>query len=80
MGFIADAEEANKVDRVIVFTDEQDVDSDKNPANAKRLGTNNYIANVASYTNGINSDKWITITGFSESVLEYIRVSEQIIN
>lgn len=64
-------------DRVIVFTDEQDCDTGNSPDNARLLGKNNYILNVGSYQNGINSKKWLTITGFSEATLEFIRVLEQ---
>lgn len=64
-------------DRVIVFTDEQDCDYGRNPAYAARIGKNNYILNVGSYKNGINSDKWFTITGFSEAVLDYIQLAEE---
>ena len=49
------------------------------PSKAKRLGKEgqNYIANVGSYQNGINSGDWLTITGFSESMVDYIRESEK---
>lgn len=60
-------------DRVIVFTDEATHDRVPDPVK----NTNNYILNVASYQNGINNGKYVTITGFSEAVLEYIRLSEQ---
>jgi hypothetical protein len=81
MSYIADKENSNIVDRVIVFTDEMDTSlSGRNfdPSKAKRLGKEgqNYIANVGSYRNGINSNEWITITGFSESMVDYIRESE----
>ena len=62
--------------RVIVITDEQEngygycVDSLDYKGNP--LGTHNYILNVGAYSNGINSGKWETITGFSEAVLSYI--------
>lgn len=65
-------------DRVIVLTDEQDCDHGRNPANAKRLGKNNYILNVGSYQNGINSGDWMTITGFSEAVIDYIQAVEEL--
>lgn len=58
-------------DRVIVFTDEQSSDR---PASPKGKG---YIINVTGYQNGINQDSWATITGFSESVIDYIRESEK---
>lgn len=82
MDFIATKEKANSVDRVIVFTDEQDTSEHGrsfNPANAKRLAPagKNYIANVGSNKNGVNSAQWETITGFSEAFIDYIRESEK---
>jgi len=78
MDYIATQEKDNQVDRVIVFTDEQDCSGNKNPASAKRLGKYNYIMNVASYQNGINSATWETISGFSEKCLDYVREIETI--
>ena len=81
MQFVAEAERGSPVDRVIVFTDEQDTSSygrAYNPATAKRLAPagRNYIINVGSNTNGINSAEWETITGFSEAVFDYIKAVE----
>lgn len=76
MDYIAKQEEGRTVDRVIVFTDEQDCDHGVNPATAQRLGKTNYIINVGSYQNGINSGQWTTITGFSEAVIDYIAATE----
>lgn len=59
-------------DRIIVITDEQSQDAVGTP-----LTTKAYMLNVASYENGVRHDVWTTVTGFSESVLDYIRVSEQ---
>lgn len=78
MDYIAEQEKNNQVDRVIVFTDEQDCSGNKNPASAKRLGKYNYIMNVAAYQNGINSAAWETISGFSEKCLDYVREVEQL--
>jgi uncharacterized protein (DUF58 family) len=61
----------DKYDRVIIFTDEQTADRVPTP---KGKG---YILNVASYQNGINHGAYETITGFSEAVLDYIRLSEE---
>lgn len=61
-----------KHDRIIVFTDEQTYDRPGAPA----CGTG-YIVNVAAYQNGVNHDAWTTVTGFSESVIDYIRESEK---
>jgi len=69
-----------KFDRVIVFTDEQDCSarSEDNPSKAPLLSEKNYILNVGSYRNGINSGKWETITGFSEATLDFIREYEKV--
>lgn len=56
----------------MVFTDEQSSDRPSAPA-----CKNGYILNVASYVNGVNHDAWTTVTGFSESVIEFIRESEK---
>ncbi len=59
--------------RTIVITDEQSHDR----PNAPQKGQNGYILNVGSYKNGVNHDAWVTITGFSEAVLEYIKMYEK---
>lgn len=56
------------VKRVIVITDEQ---SQNDPV--KMNQEKKYIINVGSYQNGIlNNSNWLTITGFSEAVIDYI--------
>ena len=57
-------------DRLIVITDEQAHDSVPAP-NGK-----GYVINVASYKNGVGYGKWTHIDGWSESVVEYIRMLE----
>lgn len=59
-------------DRVIVFTDEQSWDPVPDP----EAGTRGYLINVASYQNGINNQRWLEITGFSEAVIDFIREGE----
>lgn len=59
-------------DRLIVITDEQSQDNVP-----KAIKQHSYILNVASYKNGVNTDGYTTITGFSESCFEYIRAIEQ---
>lgn len=78
MEYIAKQEQSNSVDRVIVFTDEQDTGGRGfEPHRAKLLSQNkNYILNVGSYKNGINSAQWETVTGFSETVIDYIQALE----
>jgi hypothetical protein len=60
-------------DRLIVITDEQSYDTPSSPQCDKA-----YILNVGSYDNGVNSDKWTTITGFSEAVFDYIQMCENL--
>lgn len=76
MDFVHEKEGA--VDRVIVITDEQDcgIASGDSPANAKIIGKQNYIINVASVKNGIAREKWEHINGWSESVVSYIQQLE----
>jgi hypothetical protein len=65
-------------DRIIIITDEQDCSGQKDaPARADAFGTHNYIINVNTYKNGIGYGKWTHINGWSEAVLDYIRLSEE---
>jgi 60 kDa SS-A/Ro ribonucleoprotein len=57
-------------DRLIVITDEQAHDTVPAPR------AQGYVINVASYKNGLGYGKWTHIDGWSESVVEYIRVIE----
>lgn len=61
-----------KYDRMIVITDEQSQD------NIPKMGCGkHYILNIAGYQNGIgNINDWLTITGFSEASIDYIRELE----
>jgi hypothetical protein len=72
MDFIENDCNETGIDRVIVFTDEQDCDTSNagSPAQAKLLGKNNYIMNVATYKNGI------AYSGFSEKLFRYIAAAE----
>lgn len=63
-------------DRLIVLTDEQDVDNKANPKEANAFATRNYIINVASHKHGVGYGKWHHIDGWSESVLDYIQYFE----
>lgn len=62
----------SKYDRLIVISDEASQDSVGSPKTDK-----GYMLNVAAYENGINRNDWTTITGFSESVIDYIREVEK---
>jgi hypothetical protein len=59
-------------DRCIVFTDEQ---SSTMPGSIR--SNKNYVINVASYEHGLNHYEWLTISGFSEAVLDYIQAYEK---
>jgi hypothetical protein len=65
----------NKIayDRIIIVTDEQQTDHIP-VGNPKGKG---YIINVASYQNGVGYGRWTHISGWSESVLDYIKVFEE---
>jgi hypothetical protein len=58
-------------DRLIVITDEQSQD---HPAQPQGRG---YICNVAGYKNGIGYGKWVTISGWSEALVDFIRMYEE---
>ncbi len=68
---IAGLNRQEKYDRLIVITDEQAEDTLSAPN-----GTG-YVINVASYKNGVGYGKWSHIDGWSEAVVEYIRLLEQ---
>jgi 60 kDa SS-A/Ro ribonucleoprotein len=57
-------------DRLIVITDEQ---SEDRPPHPQGRG---YIINVGGYKHGIAYGPWISIDGWSESILDYIRENE----
>jgi len=63
-------------DRLIIITDEQDCDMGKavNP-DLSWVGQT-YMINVASAKNGVGYHKWVHIDGWSEAVLDFIRMSE----
>jgi 60 kDa SS-A/Ro ribonucleoprotein len=67
---VAQLNEKERYDRLIVITDEQAHDTVPNP---KATG---YVINVASYKNGVGYGKWTHIDGWSESVVEYVRTLE----
>jgi 60 kDa SS-A/Ro ribonucleoprotein len=60
------------LDRLIIVTDEQSHQKIPPP------GCRGYIINVGNYKNGIGYGDWVTINGWSEAVLDYIRVSEEL--
>ena len=60
-------------DRLIVISDEQSHDPVPNP---KARG---YMLNVASYQNGVGYGAWMHVDGWSDSVIEYIRAAEPLL-
>lgn len=77
MDYVKNAEKS--ADRIIVITDEQDCSGQNDaPSKADAFGTHNYIINVNTYEHGIGSDKkWVKINGWSEAVLDFIRIAEE---
>ena len=67
-------ERLSDYDRIIVFTDEQSNDHVGGPLPGKR----GYMVNVATYANGVGFGDWTRITGFSEAILDYIRLDEEL--
>lgn len=63
--------EVSNLDRIIVFTDEQSHDSVPQPLTEKA-----YMINVASYRPEVSYGKWISISGFSERVVDFISMIE----
>lgn len=57
-------------DRIIVVTDEQSADRPPHPQGR------GYIINVAGNKNGIAYGPWVSIDGWSEAVIDFIRESE----
>jgi len=58
-------------DRIIVVTDEQSQDRPPHPQGR------GYIVSVGGYKNGIAYGPWISIDGWSEAIVEYMRASEE---
>ena len=70
--------EEKTADRIIVITDEQDCSGQTDaPSKADAFGTYNYIINVNTYEHGIGYKKWTHINGWSEAVLDYIKIAEE---
>lgn len=62
----------SQYDRLIVISDEGSQDTVGAPGTDK-----GYMLNVAAYQNGVNRKDWLTISGFSESCVNYIREVEK---
>ena len=57
-------------DRLIIITDEQSADRPPHPQGR------GYIVNVATDKNGIGYGPWVSVNGWSEAILEFIKASE----
>jgi 60 kDa SS-A/Ro ribonucleoprotein len=68
---VAELNRNHGYDRLIVVTDEQAQDTVPGPRGK------GYVINVASSNNGVGYGEWAHIDGWSESVVEYIRMLEQ---
>lgn len=72
---VAQLNASSNYDRCVVFTDEQANDYyGKAVPSPKGKG---YIINVAAYENGITNKQWMTITGMSEAVVDFIIEAER---
>lgn len=71
-GYAVKMANREKPDRVIVVTDEQSHTSVDKPFDK------GYIINVASFKNGIGYKDWVHIDGWSESVVDFIRMLEKL--
>lgn len=65
--------QTDKIDRVIVITDEQS-ESSLPPLPAHTTG---YVMNVAANRNGVGWGNWVTISGFSENLVRFIVENER---
>lgn len=68
-----------KVDRIIIVTDEQTSSWDTNLMHLPK-GVNGYIMNIGPYKNGIARGKWTTVSGFSENLVKFILSEESLTN
>lgn len=70
-GALSRLETLDKTDRLVVITDEQSHDSVGQP-----YAPHGYMLNVASYKPSIAYGNWVSITGFSENVMSFIKETE----
>ncbi len=73
LGRAVTAVNATGYDRLVVLTDEQSADLVPAPK-----GNKGYMINVASSANSVASGAWHSITGWSESCIDYIQELEKI--
>lgn len=70
---IKDINKKVKYDRLIIVTDEQSHDGYSDPL----PGTNSYIINVGTYKKGVGYEQSVHISGWSDSILDYISAYEK---
>jgi hypothetical protein len=58
--------------RILVITDEQSADRPPHPQG------HGYIVNVGGYKQGIAYGPWISIDGWSEAILDYVKFNEEV--
>jgi len=71
---ITEVENKNpELDRLIIFTDEQSQDTVPQPRTQR-----SYMINVSSYEPQVSYGKWISISGFSERIIDFICMVEDL--
>ena len=68
------------IERVIIISDSQDTDlsTAQGVSNASVYSENNYLIDIASHLNGVGYGPYTVINGFSEKVIEFIELYEQL--
>jgi len=64
--------------RLLVLSDSQDCDYEKNPNAAANFGEYNYLFDISSHTKGVAYKAFTHIDGWSEHIMDYIYNFEQI--
>jgi len=76
------ANQESDVDRVVVISDSQDCDRghERGPEHSTPFGKKfNYVLDIANHQNGIAYSKFIVINGFSEKVVDFIKLYENML-
>jgi 60 kDa SS-A/Ro ribonucleoprotein len=73
-------DERDSADRVVVISDSQDCDR-KKPDDANAFGKkHNYIIDIAPHKNGVGYGKFCVINGFSEKVVDFMKMYEDFVD
>ena len=73
------SQQESNVDRLIVISDSQDCDHTirKGPQHSNPFAKKfNYVIDIANNQNGVGYDKFIVINGFSEKIVDFIKLYE----